>query len=83
MKIYLKKMTNRIEWIELNENSEGEWFALENRPERTNKDEKQIMFYKRIKNPDTAAYDMITREQLRYELRDMNSILKVETNEPK
>lgn len=83
MKIYLKKMLNRIEWIELNENGDGEWLALVNRPERTNSHERQIMFYNRVKNPDTSEYNKITREELRYELRDMQQIVKVENNETK
>jgi hypothetical protein len=76
-------MLNRIEWIELNENGDGEWLALVNRPERTNTHERQIMFYNRVKNPDTSEYNKITREELRYELRDMQQIVKVENNETK
>ena len=83
MKIYLKKMLNRIEWIELDDNGDGEWLALVNRPERTNLHERQIMFYNRVKNPDTSEYNKITREELRYELRDMQQIVKVENNETK
>jgi hypothetical protein len=76
-------MNNRIEWIELDENGDGEWLALINRPERTNAYERQIMFFERVKKPDTSAYEIVTREQLRHELRDMQSILKVENNEHK
>jgi hypothetical protein len=81
MKIYLKKMLNRIEWIELDDNGDGEWLALVNRPERTNTSERQIMFYNRVKNPDTSEYNKITREQLREELCDMHQIVKVENYE--
>jgi hypothetical protein len=83
MKIYIKKNENRIDWMEIDENNNGEWFALIERPERENPMERQIMLYNRVRNPNTSEYNSVTREQLQHELRGMQKVLKVENYESK